>query len=90
MSDQTPDLVTRLRAQGRWVVTKRVPLIPQLDEEELIPQLDEEEWRTDPLSAEAADEIERLRAEIEDMKNALWKACGDDEDAVAECLGGVS
>lgn len=81
MSDQTPDLVTRLRAQGRWVTTKRVPLIPQLDEEE---------WRTDPLCAEAADEIERLRAEIEDMTNALWKACGDDEDAVAECLGGVS
>lgn len=29
------------------------------------------------------DEIERLR-------NALWKACGDDEDVVAGCLDAVT
>lgn len=51
------DLVERLRKQGRWVVTKRVPLFPQMDEEE---------WRPDLLCTEAADEIERLRAGIEE------------------------
>lgn len=65
-SDQTPDLIARLRSK-----------FPTVQE-------------AMANSREAADEIERLRAEIEDMKNALWKACGDDEDAVAECLGGVS
>lgn len=48
------DIVERLRRRGSWVVVKRVPLIPQENETE---------WRTDPLCAEAADEIERLRAE---------------------------
>ena len=59
----TPDIVERLRAQGRWVTTKRVPLIPQLDEEE---------WLSDPLSVEAADEIERLRNELNLITEHRW------------------
>lgn len=55
-------LVERLREQGRWVVTKSVPLIPQMDEEE---------WVPDALCAQAADEIERLREAIQDAERAI-------------------
>lgn len=54
-------LVARLRSRGQWVPTKRVPLIPPLDEEE---------WRPDDLCAEAADEIERLRALVLELPDA--------------------
>lgn len=64
----TRDITERLRKQGRWITTKRVPLIPQMDEEE---------WRTDPVCAEAATEIEALRR---------WK---DAHDALEEYVGTI-
>jgi len=39
-----------------------------------------------PITAEAADEIERLRHNAAVLKDALWKACGDDEAIVAETI----
>ena len=36
--------------------------------------------------AAAADEIERLQAEVRTLRNALWKACADDEEAVIDCI----
>ena len=53
------DIVERLRKQGREVCVEFVPLIPQENVYE---------WRADPLCAEAAGEIERLRAALETLQ----------------------
>jgi hypothetical protein len=38
------------------------------------------------IAAEADADIRRLSAEVLLLKNALWKACGDDEDTVTSCI----
>lgn len=67
------DVTARLRERGRWVTTKRVPLIPQMDEET---------WVGDDLCHEAAAEIDRLR----DLLNSAADALANyyDEESYAE------
>jgi hypothetical protein len=42
----------------------------------------ETEWPEDCDTGAIAAELRRLHAENEVLLNALWKACGDDEDVV--------
>ncbi len=45
---------------------------------------DELDWRheVDPINKEAAAELRRLHHNNQVLKNALWKACGDDQEVV--------
>lgn len=69
------DIVERLRAHKVGVRWKR-----GIDTDYPV------EWEPHPLCSEAADEIERLRHNERVMMDALYKACGDDEEMVRQTI----